>query len=68
MCDSLPPTVDPPQNYNVDNVLRNVGQVVTVFCRNVTVAVVKCMPDLKWNSTVPACPAEGKSQRPALIG
>ncbi|KAH9493031.1 hypothetical protein Btru_022571 [Bulinus truncatus] len=58
MCDSPPVTEDPPENYSIDNSLRDVSQVVTVYCRNTTVAVLRCLPDLKWNATVPACPSQ----------
>ncbi|XP_055872538.1 uncharacterized protein LOC106056009 isoform X1 [Biomphalaria glabrata] len=62
MCDNLPATEDPPENYFIDNALRNVGQIVTVYCKNTTVAVLKCLPDLKWNATVPACPSSNQTK------
>ncbi|BFZ25689.1 hypothetical protein BsWGS_28727 [Bradybaena similaris] len=62
MCDYPPVTADSPGNYHLDNGLSTVGQIVTAYCKNTTVAVVRCMPNLQWNATVPPCPIDDRSR------
>ncbi|GFO06836.1 hypothetical protein PoB_003334100 [Plakobranchus ocellatus] len=73
VCDPLPTSY----RYNLSTVKRSIGQIVKVICTGSdingssssdrTEAILKCQPDLRWNSTVPSCKPDDSSDSPGTV-